>query len=206
MKREDILFILDRAHGYNVSGKQSPDGSFKEWKYSDKLIDKLIRGLNKLNIPNVETVPEDYEVGLIERVKRANKYSENTKTPIFISLHNNAGGGTGNELYIKRNPSKEEIKIANIMSNRLIKDFPDIKWRQYTYDNLYKEANYTVLTGDKNNTPIYIPILVEFLFMDHKDDILLLKDDKILKKYVDSLLYGIVEICNYFGYGNFKLI
>ncbi len=94
------------------------------------------------------------------------------------------------------------------MSKRLIHDFPEFKWRQHDPDLLYKEANYTVLAGSSKYEvePEYIPIYLEFLFMDHPDDLEMLKDDKIFKRYVDSVLYGIVEICDYYGVGNFKIV
>jgi N-acetylmuramoyl-L-alanine amidase len=208
MNKKDILFILDRAHGKDVSGKQSPDGSFVEWVYSDKVVKSLIQEMNKLEIPNDVTVDDDYEIGLVNRVIKGNELSKETNKAVFITFHNNAGGGTGNELFIKRNPSDEEIDVANIMSKRLIYDFPEFKWRQHDPDLLYKEANYVVLAGSSkyNIKPDYTPIYLEFLFMDHPDDLKMLKDEKIFKRYIDSLLYGIVEICDYYGVGNFKIV
>lgn len=201
-----ILFILDRAHGEDVNGKSSPDKSFKEWEFSQKTIDTLIVEMDKLKIPYVLTVKEKNEVGLLERVKRGNNLSKGVELPIFISLHNNGGGGTGNEIFVKTNPNKDEITIANIIANRFKRDFPNLRWRQHTIDKLYKEANYVVLIGNKAIKPVYNGILLEFLFMDNNKDLEMLKDEKIFKKYIDTLLKSFVEICNHYKYGDFLIL
>lgn len=204
---KDILFILDRAHGKNVSGKQSPDGSFKEWEYSENVVSKLGKEMDKLGIPNDRTVIEDYEVGLIERIRRGNELAKKTNLPIFISFHNNAGGGRGNELFLKKKPSKLEIEIGNIVANRIKNDFSDIPWRINTPDKLYKEGKFLVLYGSKkyNVYPQYNGMLIEFLFMDNENDLNMLKDSKVFDKYIDTLLYSVVEICHFYKIGNFKL-
>lgn len=201
---EKIIFILDRAHGVDVVGKASPDGTYKEWEGSKHTIQSLKENLVRLKIPYVENVTEDIEVGLSERVKRANKHSKDVEHAILLSFHNNGGGGSGNELFIKKTPSKKDIEIANIFADNLIKDFPDVKWRKTTAKKKYKEENFTVIAGNNSVKPLYNGVLIEFLFMDNENDLILLKDDEIQKKYTESILYSIVEVCKKYGYGDFK--
>jgi len=201
---KDILFILDRAHGSDVKGKSSPDGTFKEWLYSKKTIDRLKSDLTKLGIPWDVTVVEDLEPGLTQRVIRANKLADTAKVAIMLSLHNNAGGGTGIELFTS--PGEDESdKIAHIIGNRFIQDFKDIKYRLADNKQLDKESNFTVLVGTNRIKPKYKAVLTEFLFMDTEKDLALLKDDKIFEKYIDCLLYSIVEICKHYKFGNFLI-
>lgn len=200
---KDILFILDRAHGKDVKGKSSPDGTHKEWEWSDKLIEYLKVDLDKLKIPYKETVPEDYEVGLTERVIRANSFAKDIKYPILLSFHNNGGGGNGNELFIKRDYNNNDVKIANIIIKNIKENFKDNRWRNESNSYDYKTANFTVIAGNKDVKPIYNGILIEYLFMDNDKDLIQLKDKKINNKFKDTILKSIVDICREYGYGNF---
>lgn len=200
---KDILFILDRAHGKDVKGKASPDGTHKEWEWSDKFIDILKDDLDKLKIPYVETVTEDYEVGLAVRVNRANEYAENVKYPIFLSFHNNAGGGYGNELFIKRNYNSDEVKIANIFIKNIKENFKENRWRTESNKHDYKLANFIVLAGTNKLIPKYNALLFEYLFMDNDKDLIQLKNKKSNIKFKDVIFKSIVDVCREYGYGNF---
>ena len=81
---KDLVFILDRAHGENVKGKSSPDGTFKEWVYSQKVIDHLKEDLTKLGIPFGETVTGKNEPGLTKRVIRANEIAKEAENAFLI--------------------------------------------------------------------------------------------------------------------------
>lgn len=55
MKKEQLLVILDRAHGENVLGKRSPLFEDKktqliEWKYSNEIIKRITAKLKALGI------------------------------------------------------------------------------------------------------------------------------------------------------------
>ena len=200
---EGILFILDRGHGSDTNGKSSPDGSFKEWEYSQKTINELKRGLDDLGISWAETVTTDKDVFLTERVRIANELSKDVKHPILLSLHNNAGGGTGNELFVKREPTQEIKDIANLFCKQMIEDFPEIRWRRSVPNIDYKEANFTIIGGNLKIKPEYIGLLPEFLFMDNENDLKLLKDEKVFNRYVSCLLSACLRVCNYYKLTNF---
>lgn len=202
--KNNILFILDRAHGKDTKGKQSPDGSFREWEYSQRVVDAVAKELSKLSIPYAINVDTDKEIGLTNRVINANKLSKGIQHPILLSFHNNAGGGTGNEIFTSVGEDESDV-IAHIIGERLIKDFGNLKYRKCEKGtgNLDKEKNFTVIAGNTHVKPIYSAVLIEFLFMDNPKDLRLLKDDSIFDKYIDSIIYAIVEICIHYGYGNF---
>ena len=200
---ERILFVLDRAHGKNVKGKRSPDGSHVEWEWSDRFVDMLSKDLTSLGIPWIETVPEDTEPGITKRVRRTNKFAEQAETTILLSFHNNAGGGTGLELFTS--PGEDESdKIAELIAKDLIKNFPECKWRRLNRRELDKEANFTVIAGNKWIKPIYWGVLIEFLFMDHPNDLKKLKDPSYTAKFKESILFSIYKLCQKYGFSNFK--
>jgi len=205
MKRQPlIIFILDRAHGINVSGKQSPDGSFKEWEYSDRFVNDLAREAMKLKIPFAFTCRDDKEPGLTNRVQRGNFYAMGYDIPIFLSFHNNGGGGTGMELYTSPGFDQSDI-VAEIIAKRLIADFPELRFRRGSATELDKEAEFTVIAGNQKVEPEYLGVLLEFLFMDNENDLKLLKDESIYNRYLEAILMAMVEICKHFNVGNFLI-
>lgn len=202
-----VIIILDRAHGEDVAGKESLDGKFKEWQASQSTIDKLAKGLEKLGIPYAITVEETTEPGFNERVKRANEAGSDYEFPVFISLHHNAHDrifkARGAEIYVSRSATRESKEVANIIAENLIKDFPEMPWRKEWPDRLEREANFAVLVGTDKVKPAYHGVLVEFGFMSNEDDLKLLKSKPFMKRYAESLLYSITQICAHFGAGNF---
>jgi N-acetylmuramoyl-L-alanine amidase len=204
-----VKFILDRAHGKDVKGKASPDGSFREWEYSQRVVDALSSELDKLNIPYAINVPEETEPWFTERITRANRFSEGVLYPFLISFHNNAapkniqGKAQGNEVYIRQGAGERDKLLGNTFAVNLKKDFPEMKWRQKWNDKLYKTANFAILKGCNGIKPKYTGALIEFGFMDNPSDLELLKDENIFKRYIDSLLYSITCICDHYGYNNF---
>lgn len=202
-----VIIILDRAHGEGVAGKESLDGKFMEWKASQATIEKLAKGLEDLGIPYVVTVKETTEPGFNERVKRANEAGQGYEVPILISLHHNAHDrifkARGSEIYVSRSASKESKEVAKIIAENLIKDFPEMPWRKEWPDRLEREADFTVLAGNDSHIPAYHGVLVEFGFMSNEEDLKLLKSKAFMKRYAESLLYAITQICAHFGAGNF---
>ena len=199
---KSILFILDRAHGKNVKGKRSPDGSFIEWESSQQIINKVKKGLKFLEIPFAETVQEDTEPGLSIRVARANALTAGIDIPILLSFHHNAGGGTGIELFTS-NGEDDSDKIAHIIGNRLIKEFPEVHYRKADNGGLGKDKDFTVIAGNKAIKPTYKGVLIEFLFMDNQKDLEMLKDKRMRGRYIDAILVAVCEICVFYKYKNF---
>lgn len=202
-----VIIILDRAHGEGVAGKESLDGKFKEWKASQATIEKLAKGLENLGIPYALTVEGTTEPGLLERVKRANEAGQGYEVPILISLHHNAHDrifkARGSEIYVKRSAGEGSKAVARIIAESLIKDFPEMPWRKEWPDRLEREADFTVLAGNDSHIPAYHGVLVEFGFMSNEEDLKLLKSKAFMKRYAESLLYAITQICAHFGAGNF---
>ncbi len=196
---EKILFVLDRAHGKDVAGKRSPDGSHVEWEWSDKFIASLKDDLTLLNIPWAETVMEDIEPGLSRRVRRANEHAKRAEKTILLSFHNNAGGGTGLELFTS--PGEDESdEVAELIANQLIDGFPECRWRRLVPDELDKEANFTVIAGNRHVKPEYLGVLIEFLFMDHPKDLVKLKNPKYTERFKEIILYSIYLLCKKYGH------
>lgn len=160
---------LDYAHGYNVAGKQSPDGRLQEWKWAREYGEMLRQALIKEGYKVYVVVPEDREPTLSVRVQRANKfYRENPGQHIFISLHcdafgesyNNASGmsvrvGTMSGEKSKRLATKIVGNgiVAGVMGNRSVPT--SLYWQQDLY-----VCNKTAMPA----------VLIEHGFMTNRSD------------------------------------
>jgi N-acetylmuramoyl-L-alanine amidase len=177
------IVLLDNGHGKETAGKRSPiwkDGSqLFEWEYARKLCDAIFLKLQELNIYSVKVVPEDDDISLTERANRVNRFCEQGDC-ILISIHCNAGNGTGWECWTTTKKNNSD-KLANIFVETFKDLFPDKKCRGH------KEKDFTILY--KSNCPC---VLTENFFMDTESDCKFLMSiegfDKIVDLHVKSIL------------------
>lgn len=82
-----MIVLIDNGHGKETSGKCSPDGRLREYSYTREIANRLEKALREREIQCVRITPEDADISLGERCRRANKYGENA---ILVSIHCNA--------------------------------------------------------------------------------------------------------------------
>jgi N-acetylmuramoyl-L-alanine amidase len=195
-----LLPIIDFAHGSDVAGKQSPDGRHKEYLWSRKVGKMLAERLKQEGFEVAFTNTKDTEIGLSRRKEIAN----NLDTPrgdakFLLSLHNNAAGmgnewcaARGFEIYTTKGQTRSDL-FATVIFEQLQEDFPTTDGYKHRMDpsdgDPDKEANFTVLMG--NN---YWGVLLEWLFQDNPDDVVLLEDDSVNHKLVESLTKALIFI------------
>lgn len=195
MKKErNIVVIIDYAHGKDVSGKQSPDGSHKEWEWSREVGLMLSKKLQIEGYQVHYSNPLDIEIGLSKRKEFAtNLQIPEGKVKFLISLHNNAAGSgnewkdaSGIEIYTSPGQTTSD-KFAEEIMNELEAKFPHFKYRVDTTDgDKDKEAKFTVLMGSG-----YYACLLEFLFQDNKNDLKFIKSTKTKYQLVTALTKAI---------------
>ena len=81
--------LIDNGHGACTPGKRSPDGKIREYAYTRALAAMIKERLDKA--PGISCgllVPEEEDVSLRERVRRANDMQPH----LLVSLHINASG------------------------------------------------------------------------------------------------------------------
>jgi len=165
-----MKIILDNGHGRETKGKRSPvwpDGSqLLEYEFNRHVVQIIKQELDKLFIPNIILVPEENDISLKERCERANKiYQQENKKAFLISVHANAGGGTGWECFTSVGQTESDVIAAYIFAaaNRVL---PDIRFRKdFTDGDPDKEAHFYILR--KTQCPA---VLTENLFMDNEKD------------------------------------
>lgn len=192
-----LTVILDNGHGVNTPGKCSPDKSLLEYKWAREMVDLIIRELSKLGINAIKLVPEDTDISLKERVKRANQiYKDTNKQAILISVHCNAAGADGKwhnasgwSVFVSKNASNNSKRLAQ---------------------SLYSEAKKNKLQGNRSvpkeeywvqslaickdtNCPA---VLTENMFQDNEEDVALLLSDEGKEKIASVHVQGILNYIN----------
>lgn len=189
----DITVILDNGHGMECKNGSPrwPDGSqLMEWEFTRDIVRRISFMLTKSNIKNVTLVTEKHDISLQERVKRANKiYKDTGKRCFGISVHGNAGGGTGFEVWTSVGKTKSD-DIATVIWNEMKSEFPSKKMRVDTSDgDVDKEKNFTILHGTK--CPF---VLTENFFMDNFDDCKVMMSDAGRQKIANAHVRAIKKI------------
>ncbi|MXN92325.1 N-acetylmuramoyl-L-alanine amidase [Flavobacterium sp. Sd200] len=168
-----MIVLLDNGHGglingtYQTPGKRSPiwqDGTqLFEGEFNRAIVNGIIEQLTALKIPYVNIAPEYTDVTLEERVKRANAYAN--MPSVYISIHSNAGGGKGSEIFTTKGQTKSDL-VATIFARVYKEVFPDRVFRADNSDgDPDKESNFYVL----KNTSMPA-VLTENFFMDNEEE------------------------------------
>ena len=164
--------LIDNGHGYNTSGKCSPDGRLKEWKYAREIADMVVDGLEQRKIDVDRIVNEDFDISLAERCKRANEiYLKTEGNVILVSIHCNAAvngiswlTSHGWSVFVSNNASDSSKILATSLANAAIKSGVCI--RQPMPSQVYWNQNLAICRDT------YCPtVLTENFFQDNKKDV-----------------------------------
>lgn len=190
----DKVILLDNGHGENTEGKRSPDWTLMEWKYTRQIVKSIHKRLIELGYNAHILVPENHDVALGERCKRANKFVDEygRDNVLLISVHCNAAGADGEwhkargwQVHTYTNPSQESIRLANELFDTT-KEM-GLKVRQPSPDLKYWANDFWILK--RTNCPA---VLTENFFQDNKEDVEFLLSDKgknsIVKLHVDAIM------------------
>jgi N-acetylmuramoyl-L-alanine amidase len=164
-----MTIILDNGHGSNTPGKCSPvwpDGSqLFEYEFNRDIVRRIKEVLTDTDIRVL--VPEKWDVSLATRVDRANAITRDSgaKNTLLISIHANAGGGTGWEVWTSPGNTRSDVFASNMFVEieKLLSGFPMRK--DMSDGDPDKEANFYIL-----KYTICPAILTENLFMDRETD------------------------------------
>jgi N-acetylmuramoyl-L-alanine amidase len=195
-----ITVILDNGHGNDTPGKRSPlwpSGTQQlfEWKFNRRIVGHIALALTAYENRGIDCtrlVPENYDVPLAERVARANNIvaasRKDGKDTLLISVHGNAGQGTGWEVWTTNGQTQSD-KFAEIIAQcattALTPKFPVRK--DMTDGDSDKESNFYIL-----RKTIGPAVLTENLFMDREKDCKYMLSDEgqqaIAKIHVDAII------------------
>jgi len=172
--------ILDPGHGGKDSG--ATNGSYYEKNFNLTIAGETARYINeRYNAAVYLTRISDIAMELSDRAD----YANDLNADYFVSLHINAGQGTGFESYIYTSASTSSRNYRDILHNHVAgflktKDFKD---------RGKKTANFAVLR--ETAMPA---VLLENLFIDTNKDFAFLKNYALLKKLGETIGEGIARV------------
>lgn len=175
------VIVLDAGHGRYTAGKRTMNGSrgvIPEWVMNDSVcrkIENILKGYN-CKVYRTDDTSGETDVPLKTRVNRCNKYNPD----IFVSIHHNAGSGTGVEVYYHTQGTAADKKVAGIIAPKLASAC-DMKNRGA------KNAKFAVLTCNPT------AVLVEGGFMDTVSDYELITTDRGQQLYANAVAESIIE-------------
>jgi N-acetylmuramoyl-L-alanine amidase len=172
------VIVIDPGHGGSDPGAVA--NNLKEKDITLDIALKLNDLLKNYEANAILTRTNDIDVGLAQRANVANS----ANATLFVSIHVNAGGGTGFESYRHPNASDKTASIQTIIHREVAKFYVA---NGFT-DRGMKTANYEVLR--ETTMPA---ILLENLFIDTANDANFLKDDKNKQAIAQAICDGIVQ-------------
>lgn len=163
-----MKILIDNGHGENTPGKRSPvwdDGAqLFEYEFNRDIARRVVNILSARGVDAELVVREATDVSLGERVRRINAVAKKSQC-LLVSIHANAGGGTGWEAWTSIGDTKSD-KYATIFYTEAETIFPDRKIRKDSTDgDPDKESDFYIL---KNTT--CPAVLTENFFMDTEMD------------------------------------
>jgi N-acetylmuramoyl-L-alanine amidase len=200
---KNITVFIDAGHGGMINGKYQTAPAkmfdhgygqmFYEGVSNRQFADDLKWELKQRGIPYIDVTATELDVPLSARVDIINDLYKKYPNGILLSLHSNAGGGTGFEVWTSVGQTRSD-QFAEELSEELMRSFPDIKFRKDSQDgDLDKESQFYILKN--TNCPAVLP---ECLFYDNYEDYKLLTNITFRRDYVYALVRWI-ERCEKIG-------
>lgn len=188
-----LRILLDNGHGQETPGKRSPvwaDGSqLFEYEFNRDIVRRIARLLAHKGITFDIIVHENTDIPLYIRANRVNHICSvnGAKNCLLLSIHANAGGGTGWEVWTSIGQTTAD-DYAEIIYKRAKTAFPEWKMRADTSDGDHdKEDDFTILK--KTQCPA---VLTENFFMDTERDCRFIMSeagrDRIARMHFDAIL------------------
>lgn len=188
-----MLVLIDNGHGRDTAGKRSPDGRLREYAYTREIAARLEQALKERGIEAIRITPEENDISLAERCRRANRYGADGV--ILVSIHCNAAGSGQ---WMSARGWEAWTSIGNTKADKLAACLyeaagnADFKLRKDETDgDPDKEGHLYILKHT-----VMPAVLTENLFQDNKDDVDYLLSEKGKQAIVELHVEGIMA---YFG-------
>lgn len=193
MKR--LLIILDSGHGGIIDGKYTTAPA-KMHVFGDNTVafegvinrqvkNKLKSLLLEAGIPHIDITNTNADLPLSQRVDMANALIhtyQNTHDLLYFSIHSNAGGGTGFEVWTSPGETLSD-KYASILALEIMQDFPEFPFRRGNDGDLDKEEKFYVLVHTRMPA-----VLAELLFFDNHNDWRVIRTQAYIERIAKTLL------------------
>lgn len=193
----DKVILLDNGHGENTEGKRSPDWTLLEWKYTRQIVKKIHKRLVDKGYDARILVPEDADIALGTRCKRANAIVDEygRDNVILISVHCNAAGSDGKwhnargwQVHTFLNPGEETQRLANTIFDEAVE--MGVKTRKPSPGQKYWPNDFWILKHTKCPA-----VLTENFFQDNKEDVEFLLSEQGKNTVTSIHVNAIMKYC-----------
>lgn len=194
-----ITIILGTAHLKSTPGKRSPDGAFREYKFSREICQEVQKALTAMGYNCViDYLGDDMKNSkkeLEQRVEIVNSICKRkgAKNCLYVSIHANAAGNGaewkkayGWSAWVYRNGSENSRKLANCLFDACKK--LGLKTRQESPNKKYYDCGFYVCKA--TNCPA---VLTENFFQDCKEECEFLMSDIGKQAVIDIHVNGILN-------------
>lgn len=191
-----MKILIDNGHGKETPGKRSPDGLLREYKYAREIASAIVTELRTRGIDATGLVPEEEDIPLQERARRANEWCDRlgAENVILVSIHCNAAGNgewmnaRGWSAYTSKGQTKAD-ELATMLYRAAEANFTNQKIRKDMSDgNPDWEENFYILKKTK-----CAAVLTENFFMDNKEDVSFMLSLEGRMQIVNTHVEGIVN-------------
>ena len=118
------------------------------------IVNRIAKMLDAIGIKYRVLVPEVIDISLGERCRRANRIYQETDGKCFVvSIHANAGGGTGWEVYTSKGQTKADA-IATVFYNEAKKALLEPKYKVWQLNSKGHRYYYRY---NEDGTPEFYP-------------------------------------------------
>lgn len=199
-------YLIDNGHGGWLIDEEHPDGHYptagkrspKDPETGEVVIFEgvnnrinakmIVKELRRMRISASLLVPEENDISLKERIKRANSEHKERKC-VLLSVHSNAAGNGKNwanakgiSLHVSKNRSKTTDQLVTIMEEEFKQDFDGLsRWRGVKINDFYMTR--------KSNSPA---ILLEIGFHDNLEEAKKMLTDEWRILLVKSISHAII--------------
>lgn len=175
-----MKILIDNGHGVETRGKRSPDSRLREYAWTRALARRIADLLKDRGHRAQLLVPENEDVPLSERVRRANEITRLEGGPsnlLLVSIHvNAAGSGTkwslahGWSVFVAPNASARSRRLAEALASEAEK--ANLYVRRQNPGVGYWTQSLAIVRDTRCPA-----VLTENLFMDNRADLLYLLSD-----------------------------
>ena len=190
-----MMILFDAGHGEDTPGKRSPDGVFREYRFTREIAQEAMKELRSKGYECECIVEGVVDVPLAERVRIVNEYCRKygASNVVLVSIHVNAAGngskwmnGVGWSCYTCKGETKSD-ELATMFYEVADRNFEGRKIRKdYSDGDADWEENFYILKYTKCPA-----VLTENFFMDNKVDVsyLLSREGReaIVKTHVEAM-------------------
>ena len=176
---------IDAGHGINTAGKRCSKefdvNETREWVLNSRVATKVCNLLSQYGVETLrlDDVTGNTDIGLNTRVRNAN----NANVDFVLSIHHNAGGGTGIETFVYNQAclNSRSGEIARALQAKAVE-------KTGMRDRGVKTGNFAIIRDTKMPA-----CLVECGFMDNANDTPRILTEEYANIVANALVEGLVE-------------